>query len=107
MLQCIKKSTGEFGPVVYGHWSGSDAPIIVERLKARMRTRGADLEYASARLVQDAINGDSGNLSFGLWNADHILTAGDNNEDAGVVLINVDDYSAEYLGGYLAKRATA
>ena len=102
MMQCISRKTGEFGPVCYGHWSGAEAPSIVERLASRMSERQNDVHYSSARLVQQMIHGSTGDSGYGIWNIDHILTADDSPGDAGVVLIDVsDNHSPTYLGGYL------
>ena len=51
LMQCYSKKTGEFGPVVYCHWSGDRAPKIVASLRKRMENRPGDLSYASVRLV--------------------------------------------------------
>jgi hypothetical protein len=69
-----------------------------------MRARPADVDYTSARLVQELVNGDSGSLSFGLWNTDRVLEAADSHGDAGVVLIIVgrDGMTFECMGGYLS-----
>ena len=87
LMQCY--SGEEFGPAVYGHWSGESAPAIVEKLRKQMQGRPDDLAYASARLVQCMIGTDTGNTGFGIWNVDHILRAEDTHGDAGVVLIDV------------------
>ncbi len=102
LMQCYSSETNEFGPVVYCHWTGHDAKEVVQLLRKRMQSRQKDLAYSSARLAQIAMAGDDGNLSYGIWNADHKLTAADSHGDAGVVLIDVDnDHKATYLGGYL------
>ena len=102
LMQCFSSETNDFGPVVYGHWSGSDSKEIVGELKARMKSRQNDVEYASARLVQIMTGTDTGNTGFGIWNTDALLTAGDSHGDAGVVLIDVaKDHEATYIGGYL------
>jgi len=99
VLQCYDGD--EVGPAVYGHWSGVDALDAVERLRQRMATRGGDLNYWSARLVQELINGDKGNLGFGVWNADKRLTKADSHGDAGVILIDVRDGSIKIIDSYL------
>lgn len=104
LMQCHSKAQGAIGPVVYGHWLGSDAAKIAQALIVRMGTR-RDVDYASARLVQEAIaaqgsNGTTGCLGVGIWNVDHLLTAEDSHGDAGCVLINVDDWTVTYTGGY-------
>ena len=102
LMQCVNKKTGEFGPVCYGYYTGTDAPAVVERLARRMRERQNDVQYSSARLVQEMIAFEDGCLGQAIWNADHILTAEDSQGDAGVVLIDVsDNHRPTYLGGYL------
>lgn len=92
---------GKFSPVIYGHWCGEQAPEIVKRLQKRMSERKGDVDYIAARLVQEAINGRSGDTGFGIWNAEKVLTAADSHGDAGVVLINADTLEPTYIGGYL------
>ena len=67
-----------------------------------MASRGADQDYATARLIQEAIGNDPGALSFGVWNAESQLTAADSHGDDGVVLIDcANDYRCKCMGGYL------
>jgi hypothetical protein len=99
LMQVVTDSN--FGPIFYCHNSGYDAPEICARLAERMRTRPNDLDYSSARLVQEAIGDCDGNLSFGIWNATDRLTAEDSHGDAGVILIHADkDHAWEPLCGY-------
>jgi hypothetical protein len=97
----------EVSPVAYGHWCGSRVPDILERLRARMLTRGADVPYTFARLIQEMIAGDDGNLSFGAWNQSQPLTEKDSPGDAGCVLIHVgpEGMRFECFGGYLSTSA--
>jgi len=98
------KQSKAFGPVVYCHWSGEGAPEIVQKLAERMKGRANDIDYATARLVQECIGDDLGsmNTGFGVWNVDHRLTADDSHGDAGVVLVDCSDgFKCECLGGYL------
>jgi hypothetical protein len=91
-----------FGPVVYCHWSGARAPEIARKLAARMASRPGDIDYATARLVQECTAGDpEGALSFGVSNALARLTEEDSHGDAGVVLIDCTSFKCECLGGYL------
>lgn len=92
----------EFSPVVYCHWSGDQVRAICERLKERMGDRCGDLHYTAARLVQECINGKSGNLSFGIWNAVGIQTKADSQGDGGVVLVDITSGQMEFkcFGGY-------
>ena len=101
LLQVVKGS--DFGPVVYGHWCGDRAPDIVRKLAARMAQRPGDMDYTTARLVQECTAGDpEGALSFGVWNAPARLAGEDSHGDAGVVLIDcANGFRCECLGGYL------
>lgn len=99
-------------PVIYLHWMGSEVPAILERLKNRMESRGADVSYASARLIQEATQDDDGCLSFGLWNAhpevikavidkDAKVLSKESHGDAGLIVLDVNDYTWQAFGGYL------
>jgi hypothetical protein len=92
----------EFSPVIYCHWSGDEVRDICDRLRERMKGRGGDVQYTAARLVQECINGNEGNLSFGIWNADSVLTETDSHGDGGVVLVDVSGPQMEFkcFGGY-------
>ena len=105
LFQVVSKDSGKFGPVVYAHWSGENAPEIVRELKARMGTRTDDIAYATARLLQVAMGKDAGGTGFGVWNASAVLIEKDSHGDAGIVLIDADTYEPTYIGGYLARRA--
>jgi hypothetical protein len=103
LMQVFSSVSGEFGPVVYGHWSGAYADQAAADLKARMGDRHDDVAYASARLVQcliDASGGQDGCLSFGIWNAEHKLTDKDSHGDRGCILIDASK-------GYVAFNAPA
>ena len=107
LMQCYSSKTNDFGSVVYGHWSGSEAKDIVMRLALRMKERGGDIAYSTARLVQEMIDcsgelGKKDSAGFGVWNSEKLLTNEDSHGDAGVVLIDVDDdHKPTYIGGYL------
>jgi hypothetical protein len=100
LFQVVKGK--QFSPVVYCHWSGDEVRDICDRLMFRMTGRAGDLDYVAARLVQECINNDPGNLSYGLWNADHILTEDDSHGDGGVVLVDVSEGQMKFrcFGGY-------
>lgn len=101
LMQCFSSKNNTFGPVVYGHWSGYRAGDVARKLAARMKGREGDLEYSSARLVQELVNGDGDNTDFGMWNAKALLTEKDSPGDAGVILIDVDnDHKCQCMGGY-------
>jgi hypothetical protein len=104
LMQCHSKRSGKFGPIVYGHWLGDRAKHIVTQLTERMSTRRGDVDYASARLVQEcclAAGQVQYNTGVGMWNASGLLGLDDSHGDAGCVLIDVDDFSVAYFGGYL------
>lgn len=102
LFQVVEGSAG-FGPVVYCHWSGNRASDIVRKLAARMAGRPGDMDYATARLVQECTAEDpDGAMSFGVYNTRARLTREDSHGDAGVVLIDCDNgFRCECLGGYL------
>ena len=103
LFQVVSRHQPEaFGPVVYCHWSGGRAPQIVRALAERMVERPNDIDYATARLVQECVGESTGSTSFGVWNATHKLTADDSHGDAGVVLIDCANwFKCECLDGYL------
>jgi len=75
VLMQVVNGEGEFGPVVYGHDAGVYAPAIVKALVTRMGGRGGDVSYWTARLAQEtAKTCAEGNMSFGMWNAEAVLT---------------------------------
>ena len=93
----------EFSPAMYGHWCGSRADKICRNLKSRMDSRGPDVSYTAARVMQEMMGDDEGNLSFGMWNMDQVLTKDFSHGDAGIVLIKWDNKHQMYFecfGGY-------
>jgi hypothetical protein len=100
LFQVVKGK--DFSPVVYCHWSGDEVPYICKRLLNRMEGREGDLHYTAARLVQECINNDESNLSFGIWNTDQVLTEADSHGDGGVILVDVSGDTMRFrcLGGY-------
>lgn len=96
----VVNNRDEFGPIVYGHWSGSNVKEVLRSLKTRMKDRRGDIGYTTARLVQEMIGGDNGNLGFGVFNAERILSGVDSHGDAGVVVINCENFLACAAGGY-------
>ena len=108
LFQVVSREDGKrrVSPVAYGHWCGARAPEIAAKLKARMATRGADVPYTFARLIQEMVRDDDGNLSFGAWNCARLLKEADSHGDAGIVLIRYDkaddrSMTFECMGGYL------
>ena len=106
----------EVSPVIYLHWSGSKVPDLLEQHKALMASRGADVPYAAARFVGIVhATMPEQNLSLGMWNADPrirtAVTCRDadtlkefSHGDAGVVVVDVTDYSWKSYGGYLSSQ---
>ncbi|MEL6679466.1 MAG: hypothetical protein AAFQ51_12225 [Pseudomonadota bacterium] len=102
----------DVSPTVYFHWNGHDVPEWLEELKQVMSGREGDLSYAAARFVGVANSHIDGNLSLGIWNTSTEIKRAilnDNDEllreyshgDAGVILVNVADFSWRAVGGYL------
>lgn len=108
LMQVYSATLNANGPVVYCHWLGDRAPQIMAALIKRMQGR-RDVDYASARLVQEcctAQHDPAAMLGVGIWNSPDRLTAAHSHGDAGVVLLNVDDWQVTYLGGYLRADGT-
>ena len=98
----IQLTNGDkFSPVLYCHNSGHRALEIIDATKQRMATRGGDLDYSFARLVQAAIGTSDDNTGYGIWNAEAILTADDSHGDAGVVVVDIESWTPKCMGGYL------
>ena len=114
----------EVSPTVYLHWSGSSVPALIEKAGVRMQGRLGDVSYAAARFVGICHEDIEGNLSLGIWNTPrNIRTAilGWKHEeflkntsheellrkysqgDAGLVIVNADDFTWKAYGGYLVQ----
>lgn len=102
VMQVVSSSKGTFSPAVYVHWMGSDVPLLLQRVIERMGSR-RDVDYVAARLVCECAEHLPSQrvLGLGMWNVDHVLTADDSHGDAGCALLDVDDWSIRYVGGYL------
>lgn len=101
LMQVVTGRGKEFGPTLYCHRTGDEAPQVCERLAKRMQDQPGDIGYATARLVQEAINGRDGYRSFSVDNADEVLTRDGSPGDAGCILIHADKgYAWEPLCGY-------
>jgi hypothetical protein len=119
----IFENKEEVSPVVYLHWSGSRVPALLEQLKERMKGSEGDVAYAAARFVGICHESIEGNLSLGVWNlpADTLVAvrtrglssaadaelAGYSHGDAGVVVVNAEDFTFKAYGGYLADAKVA
>lgn len=97
----LKDNAGDVSPVLYAHWGGDNTLSWVKKLKERMADRTNDLDYAFARLCQIAMDGDNGNLSYGVRNHPAELMEADSHGDAGCVVVNIQDWSLVCTGGYL------
>lgn len=100
----------EISPTVYLHWNGSEVPALLELTKARMEGRGGDLSYTCARFIGICHESIPGNLSLGVFQTDEKAFLAGNWEDisqgdAGVVVVNVNDFSWTAYAGYLSKPA--
>ena len=111
-------------PVIYLHWGGHSVPTLIEQLALLMKPRGADVDYAAARLVGLAHEMIPGPLSLGMWNATpHLEEAvrfhckgmdmakmldAESHGDAGFIVVRADqDYDWQSFRGYLTKREVA
>jgi hypothetical protein len=104
-------------PVVYLHWCGDKVPAWLLDLKQLMRGREGDVDYSCARFIGLCHSQIAGNQSLGVWNVpppieravrafpctdrsrEQLAAYGHGN--AGVVIVNVRDYSWQACGGYL------
>jgi hypothetical protein len=100
-------------PGVYLHWDGSHVPDWLEELKRLMQGRYGDAQYAAARFIGICHNRIDGNLSLGVI-SNRLTPAAMHRRarleqlshgDAGVVVVNTDDFSWKAYGGYLAYRS--
>jgi hypothetical protein len=104
----------DVSPVIYLHWAGSRVPDLLHQHKDLMASRGADVQYAAARFVGIVhATMPEQNLSLGMWNAERktrnaVLDGDDgalaamSHGDAGLVVVDVRDYSWQAWGGYLS-----
>ncbi|WP_045769524.1 hypothetical protein [Xanthomonas albilineans] len=95
------KCKQEVSPVLYMHWGGSYVGDIIKRTKARMASRH-EIDYAFARLVQEAISDSPGDAGFGVWNQVELLTEGDSHDDAGCFVVDISspEWPVTCFGGY-------
>lgn len=105
VIMQVVDNEDNFGPILYGHWIGGDAKEILKAIKCRMASRVGDLEYTTARLVQEMIrfSGENDNTGIGIWNADRIQNVVDSHGDAGVILLNCNTFQAQAGGGYYSE----
>jgi hypothetical protein len=99
-------------PSVYLHWNGGEVPRLLGELAEYMKGRYGDAEYAAARFTGLCHNMIDGNLSLGIYATKLKRADLDNAKvvtnlshgDAGVVIVNTDDFTWKAYGGYLAER---
>ena len=97
-------------PSVYLHWHGGDVPNLIAELAAYMTDRRGDADYAAARFTGLCHRLIDGNLSLGIMSNDLRRADLDNaavleemsHGDAGVVIVDTDDFTWKAYGGYLA-----
>lgn len=97
-------------PTVYLHWHGDAVPLWLGQLKHRMNGRFSDASYAAARFVGICHANIDGNLSRGISSNDLSLadlrTKARMEEqspgNAGIVVVDTNDFSWEAYDGYLA-----
>ena len=114
----IKSAEGDVGPAVYLHWNGSDAPALLQRLKALMTDREGDVSYATARLIGLAHEMIPGNLSLGVFalKPDEVKAIRRGNVhdmeaishgDAGLIVVDASTFDWTAYRGYLAGQRAA
>jgi len=91
------KDASDVSPVLYGHWSGDNGRQWLIDLIKHMGDRLGDVSYSFARLVQLAIDDDTGVTGFGVWNASEQLTATDSHGDAGIYILDVATKEIKHL----------
>ena len=98
----ILKADGEYSPVLYLHWHAPQVRNYLARLREVMEGRGADVDYAFARLLGIAHNDIDGNLSLGCWNlppgfseSDPAFLADLSCGDGGIYVVDLADYGLQ------------
>lgn len=105
----------EISPTVYLHWGGSKVPTLLQELAVLMGDRKSDVSYTCARFIGIVhSHNPNSNLSLGVWETSLSVKQGilrnlprriakQSHGDAGVIVVNVDDFSWKAYGGYLAR----
>lgn len=112
----------EVSPTVYMHWNGGDVPEFVADTAKVMKGREGDVSYSVARFVAVVAAFLDGNLSLGVFETDADLrnaikcqdaesikrhAESFSHGDAGVIIVNCDDFTWKAYGGYLADEQDA
>lgn len=96
----------EISPAIYGHWFGDDAPAMLVEAGERGIIRQGDVSYAAARICGHFHEQSVRTTGLGILPAPDSLTdeclQSFSHGDAGVIVVNVEDGSLRYVGGYLA-----
>ena len=110
----ILKAHGEYSPVLYLHWHAPQVRHYVHRLREVMAGRGADANYAFARLLGIVHNDIDGNLSLGCWNLPPDFSESDakcleemSHGDGGIYVVDLADYGIATYAGYGLERQNA
>ena len=103
----ILKSETDYSPVLYLHWHAPQVRNYVRRLREVMEGRGADVNYAFARLLGIVHNDIDGNLSLGCWNLPPDFSETDakalrdmSHGDGGIYVVDLTDYGIATYAGY-------
>jgi hypothetical protein len=97
-------------PTVYLHWDGQAVPAWLEQVKHLMDGRFGDASYAAARFTGICHAQIEGNLSLGICSnnftvaevQDPSFIADESPGDAGIVIVNTNNFDWSAYGGYLA-----
>ena len=103
----ILKARGEYSPVLYLHRHAPQVRNYITRLREVMESRGADVNYAFARLLGIVHNDIDGNLSLGCWNLPPDFSETDakalrdmSHGDGGIYVVDLTDYGIATYAGY-------
>lgn len=102
-------------PTVYLHWEGGSVPAWLDQLKHLMDGRFGDAAYAAARFVGICHQHIDGNLSLGVWSntlsraniLDSSYLENESPGNAGIVVVDTNDFTWKAYGGYLAETGRA
>ena len=91
-----------FSPVVYLHWAGGRVREFLENSSKFFKT--GDSSYSAARFIGYCHTQIEGNVSLGVFNSpentDEIYDEEFSHGDAGVFLVDVNEWEVEAFNGY-------
>lgn len=93
-------SKKQVSPVVYLHWQGSMVEDYLYELARLMKDRKDDVQYSCARFIGIVHSHNVDSHSLGVWNQSKKLTAKDSHGDAGVFVVNCENWQVKASGGY-------